>query len=86
MTTQTPVTEIVTLSLTPTADVAALANTLHTIISRQPGSLETKWGVWEEDRTKLQLMTSKSPPFLFFPFMLCCVVCSLFCHSALYKS
>ncbi|KAL4927779.1 uncharacterized protein BDV17DRAFT_292267 [Aspergillus undulatus] len=50
------VTEIVTLSFTPETNVSEPVAKAIPIISRQPGFRGLKWGSWEEDQTKVQMM------------------------------
>ncbi|CEN60249.1 hypothetical protein ASPCAL02690 [Aspergillus calidoustus] len=52
----TPVTEVVVLTLKPDVDVDGPAESLFNIIARQEGFRRLKWGRWEEDPTKVQLM------------------------------
>ncbi|KAL3491290.1 hypothetical protein BJX62DRAFT_205544 [Aspergillus germanicus] len=52
----TPVTEVVVLTVKPDADVDGPAEGLFSIIARQEGFRRLKWGRWEEDQNKVQLM------------------------------
>ncbi|KAL2826193.1 hypothetical protein BJY01DRAFT_229863 [Aspergillus pseudoustus] len=52
----TPVTEVVILTVKPDADVEGPAEGLFNIIARQEGFQRLKWGRWEEDPNKVQLM------------------------------
>ncbi|KAL3462543.1 hypothetical protein BJX64DRAFT_258900 [Aspergillus heterothallicus] len=52
----TPVTEVVVLTVKPDVDVDGPAEGLFKIIARQEGFRRLKWGRWEEDPNKVQLM------------------------------
>lgn len=52
----TPVTEVVVLTVKPDTDVDGPAEGLFSIIARQEGFRRLKWGRWEEDPNKVQLM------------------------------
>jgi quinol monooxygenase YgiN len=58
----TPVTEVVVLTVKPEVDVDGPAEGLFSIIARQEGFRRLKWGRWEEDPNKVQLMIS-TPPY-----------------------
>ncbi|KAL2803185.1 hypothetical protein BJX63DRAFT_412853 [Aspergillus granulosus] len=52
----TPVTEVAVLTVKPDVDVEGPAEGLFKIIERQKGFRRLKWGRWEEDPNKIQLM------------------------------
>ncbi|KAL3495047.1 hypothetical protein BJX62DRAFT_233699 [Aspergillus germanicus] len=51
-----PVTEIVTLSLLPEANAEAAIKGFNTVLSRREGFQSLKWGRWEQDQNKLNLI------------------------------
>jgi hypothetical protein len=56
-----PVTEVVILSLQPGTNFEEPIKALKAILCRQDGFRSMKYGHWEEDKDKVQLMISMSP-------------------------
>ncbi|KAL4815314.1 hypothetical protein BDW67DRAFT_164232 [Aspergillus spinulosporus] len=50
------ITEIVNIPFTPETDVDSLIPKTISVISQQEGFRRLKWGRWEEDQTKVQMM------------------------------
>ncbi|KAL4753152.1 hypothetical protein BDW72DRAFT_169419 [Aspergillus terricola var. indicus] len=50
------VTEIVNIPFTPGTDVDSLISKTISVISKQEGFRRLKWGRWEDDQTKVQMM------------------------------
>ncbi|KAL3478422.1 hypothetical protein BJX99DRAFT_256541 [Aspergillus californicus] len=50
------VTELVTMTFNPGTDQADTVSRLYAIISRQEGFVWMKWGIWEENPSKVQLV------------------------------
>ncbi|KAL3461235.1 hypothetical protein BJX64DRAFT_166291 [Aspergillus heterothallicus] len=51
-----PVTEIVTLSLLPGANAEAAIKGFNTVVSSREGFQSLKWGRWEQDQNKFNLI------------------------------
>ncbi|CEN60493.1 hypothetical protein ASPCAL02930 [Aspergillus calidoustus] len=51
-----PVTEVVTLTLLPGANAEEAIKGLNSVLSRREGFQSLKWGRWEQDKTKVNLI------------------------------
>jgi hypothetical protein len=56
-----PVTEVVTLTLQPGADAEGAIKGLNSVLSRREGFQSLKWGRWEQDKNKVNLIIGMFP-------------------------
>jgi hypothetical protein len=56
-----PVTEVVTLSLQPGANAEEAIKGFKTVLSRREGFQLLKWGRWEQDHNKVNLIIGMFP-------------------------
>jgi hypothetical protein len=56
-----PVTEVVTLNLQPGANAEEAIKGFNTVLSRREGFQSLRWGRWEQDQNKVNLIIGKFP-------------------------